>query len=206
LEKLVSKNKDKVEILKQIRDNAINIIEEFKIVKDIDVSDWGRDYIYDHDVKRDSLCSINSEKLEQLLDSLENVSLYVEKEEDEEMLPRTCNLFKNLTNLFGMFEDEFILNVVYRRPSEIMRKIIGVSKDIDKSYRFYNRIISTDYLKLSIENCFTSIQRLETKYLASQSQIDKMDKLVKLKSLGAPKNKAISLFDLRDKLKYDFEF
>jgi len=203
LEKIFKRNEDKIEIFKEIRDNSTGIIEEFKIVKDLDTWRWG-DYVFD--VKKDTLCSVNSQKLELLLDSFAKVSSYAENKVEYEELPNTCNLFIILANLLGKFESEFVLNVVYRHPTEIMRELIDISKDIDHKFGFYKKSIYKGYFKTSIENCLVSIETLESKFLVPANKIENQYKMVKLKDIVGPKKIASSLFDFRDSLNYGFGF
>jgi len=203
LEKLFKRNEDKIEIFKEIRDNSTGIIEEFKIVKDLETCRWG-DYVFD--VKKDTLCSVNSQKLELLLDCFAKISSYTENKVDYEELPNTCNLFIILANLLGKFESEFVLNVVYRHPTESMRDLIEISKNIDHKYNYYKRSKYKGYFKSSIENSFITIESLESKFRVAANRLENQDKIVKLKDIIGPKRIASSLFDFRDSLKYSFEF
>lgn len=195
--KLFAKNKDKIEIFYDLRDYSVGIIEKFKIVKDIDTWQWG-DYVTD--VERDTLCSVNSEKLELILETLKKISSDSGEIEYKGELPNTCNLWLILAQLLSKFESEFIINVVYRRPTEIMRELIEISKSIDHQFNIYKKTISYDYFDSGIKNSLANIKILELK------SDEKNSEMIKLKDTMGPKKNASSIFAFRDSLKYNFKF
>ena len=203
LEKLISENQDQVQIFEEIRNNSFGIIEEFKIVKDFQTWQWG-DYIMD--VKKDSLCSVNTEKLELLLDSIMKISSFNSNDGTIQIqYSRTCSLIIALVNLLGMFESEFVLNVVYRRPTEVMTEIIENSKDIDRIYNFDKKLAFNHHYKVHIENCLSNIENLESKHSLSGISSNEIDKLIKLKDIIGPKKYARELYEFRDSLKYGLQ-
>ena len=197
LHKLFAKNEDKIDVFNDLRDHSVGIIETFQIVKDVSTLQWG-DYV--SDVKKDTLCSVNSEKLEFILDTFKKISSDSGESEYREELPNSCNLWLILAQLLSKFESEFIINVVYRRPTEIMRELIEISRNIDYQFNIYKKTISSDYFSSDIDNSLANIEILESKCDEKNSD------MIKLTDLIGPKKNASSLFAFRDSLKYSLKF
>ena len=196
---LIDKNKDKFTFLENLRKNLNGVIEEFKIVKELETFRWG-DYVYD--VKKDSLCSINSENLEQVVYTLEQISSYSEKKEQIEDLPETCSLLYDLMILFGQFESEFILNNVYRRPTETMQQILNIANKINTTFGHFQRMITENYFRANIQECLKRIDYWDSKLSLSQ----KPDSIIKLKDLMGPKLKEQCFYEFHNIFKYGFKF
>jgi hypothetical protein len=147
-------------------------------------------------VKKDTLCSVNSEKLEFIVDMLRSMSLDSGEIEYNGELSDTCNLWLIMAHLLSKFESEFILNVVYRRPTELMGELIEITKSINHRFTKYEKTIIREYFESSIENSLANIESLEAKYS------EKADKMIKLSDLIGPKKNVSSIFAFRDSLKY----